>query len=1103
MLLSGEAIAYRFSNIEADSVSAQIVNAPAPGIDPRDDGGLLTGTCLEGNLCIGSINAPNSIALGGANSVFIDSGADLASDSITISARDLIDVGTDAQIRAGESGLLINSQGLIGLGSGSLLTATGAIAVATGDLQLNSGARILGSTISVLASPTATALGEIRLGDQALISGANVSVFADLGFNGVFDEEGSFGTGSIAASGRVGIGTNGSLTLGSLTSFDPFDTIDSSNSVIETDVLVVPGSVSIGTVSVSNGNNAIRASSISVDSADAGGEIQFDASNDIFVGNGFASAIALNAGGPISAGGLFGASGVTATGSEIGFSQIEAQFGPVSLDALSGSIVGGGISASDAISLTADAAVDVGDLSGLGVSATAGTSIDTGNIISGIDGISLSGDGAIITGDLTATLGSISLTNGDAAITTGIITVGNDFTIDTGSDLDFAGVTAGDDIRITTSGNALLGRLIANASGSDNDVNGSNIVLTIGGSLFVDHAESANNFVVQASRFETGLNSVITEGDIAISTIEDAILGNSTAGGLISVSASGAISFATLSSGRSTGLFGNSISGGNATAGEGFSAFATNDIALGTISSGPSLNVFSSRGPLSIASGTSTGNIFVGGSGFGSVTAGTLLADGDVFVSSGGDAAIGSATARGIFGFETGGEGGGQTFTTDGNVFVQANGAARLDTANARSMIAVSGTSVLGSGNWTAGEDVLAMSSGGIAIGSVTAGDDLEVSASGGNIVTASLTALGNARDDRAISTSEGFSVQSGTPLNGSGIDVVATGSNFDVTTADLAAAESVRIVSTNALDTGSLLASNGDISLNAVSGITTGDITALLGDIGIVNAAGTIATGVISAGNDFTLETGSDLDLGGVTAGDDIRITTSAAAIFGRLIATGLGADNDGDDSNIVLNIGGNAFVDHAESANDFLATANRFETGPDTIITDGDIVIGTPGDALLGNSRAGGFIDVSAGGVIGFDSLTAGLFTNLSGNAIAGGNVQSGDSFSAFATNDITLGTVSSGPSLSIFTQEGNVQIASGASTGSIFIGGEGLGNVTAGTLLADGDVFVSSGGNATIDSATARGSFRSILRSRPKVRSSLSQMAPQRSTRHRHAR
>ncbi len=1057
--LTAEAISLRATSVEADIVSTQIVNAPSTGIAARDDSGLLTGTCLEGDLCIGSIDGGTSVSLGGANRIVVDAGAELSATGISLDARDLIEIGGEASIVAGNSGLTVQSAGLISFGNSSQARSDSTISITTGDLTLFDNAFVSGDAVDIFAQPAGSLLGQIRLAEAAEITGVDVRIFAELGFGSVTGANGNFTLGSISAGNTLSIGTNGAITLAGLSSFNPFNTIDANGVIIETGTLAISGFLSVGNASVGNGDNAIRAGNIVINDASASDNIRFESSDSIFLINGAAGSVSLVAAGTIEVGALSASFDVTASGSDVAFATIGSLSGTVGIESRFGGIRGGNINANQQVTLlSAD-------------------TITTSNLGSSSASIDISAPGAIVTGDLTASLGSVRLANGDATITTGLIAVGNDFTLTTQSDLDFGGITVGDDIRITTTGNATLGRLTSNATGEDDDFDLSNIILEIGGNATVVHADSANDFRVQAARFETGVNSIVAEGDIVINTSGDAVLGNSTAGQAISVFAGGDISFASLVAGEFVNLFGNTIAGGNSTSGGSFSAFGQSGADVGTIASGPTLSLSTSEGTLSIASGISTGDIDLGGFGASSVTAGTLIADGDVSVRSSGDALIGSATARGTYSFDAGGEGGGPIVLTDGNVFVIAGGAARLDSASARSMIGITGTTISGTGNWNAGEDILATTPGAIALGSLAAGNEIDVFADGGNIVTGALTANGNGRADRALIVTEGFfGIDTRTEPDGSSIEVLARGTGFGVTTAELMGANDVIVESQNAIATGNIVANDGDIILDAVGGINTGDLSSLLGSVSIANVSGTIATGIITVGNDFTLNTDSDLDLAGVSVGDDIRITTSGAATFGRLIATGAGADNDADDSNIVLNIGGNVFVDHAESANDFTVRATRFETGPSTIITEGDIDIATSEDAILGNSRAGGFIGVSAGGAIGFASLTAGLSTNLNGGSIAGGNSQSGGSFSAFSfgANGTALGDVISGPSLDVFASQGTLHIGNATTTGNISIGGEGLGGVIAGALVADGNVFVESNGAATIMSATARGTF-----------------------------
>src|SRR3546814_7051034 len=61
-----------------------------------------------------------------------------------------------------------------------------------------------------------------------------------------------------------------------------------------------------------------------------------------------------------------------------------------------------------------------------------------------------------------------------------------------------------------------------------------------------------------------------------------------------------------------------------------------------------------------------------------------------------------------------------------------------------------------------------------------------------------------------------------------------------------------------------------------------------------------------------------------------------------------------------IMLTSTGATTVEHAEAANDFTANAASFATGPNSIITGGNIEITAPGAVDLGNSIAGGFVQV-----------------------------------------------------------------------------------------------------------------------------------------------
>ncbi len=73
------------------------------------------------------------------------------------------------------------------------------------------------------------------------------------------------------------------------------------------------------------------------------------------------------------------------------------------------------------------------------------------------------------------------------------------------------------------------------------------------GAASVEHAEAANDFTATGTSFRTGLNSIITGGDISVTTPGAVDLGNSTAGGSVSVSGQ-SIGFNSINAGTSVSL---------------------------------------------------------------------------------------------------------------------------------------------------------------------------------------------------------------------------------------------------------------------------------------------------------------------------------------------------------------------------------------------------------------------------------------------------------------------------------------------------------------------------------------------------------------------
>ncbi|MFN3973637.1 MAG: hypothetical protein ACK4L4_20300, partial [Gemmobacter sp.] len=161
-----------------------------------------------------------------------------------------------------------------------------------------------------------------------------------------------------------------------------------------------------------------------------------------------------------------------------------------------------------------------------------------------------------------------------------------------------------------------------------------------------------------------------------------------------------------------------------------------------------------------------------------------------------------------------------------------------------------------------------------------------------------------------------------------------------------------------------------------------------------------------------------------------------------------------------------GDILVDHAEAVTNFTAIAGlAFTTSLNSIITGGDIVIDAGGPVALGNSSAGGLIDVN-GSQIDFASLVAGTTIELSTvppRLTAGG------------TGDITGGSIEAGAGVSsLVTTAGDIALSGDASAdgdlfliangGSIALGGQasvgGLLSLSAGTTIAAGDLASATG-------------------------------------------
>jgi hypothetical protein len=276
----------------------------------------------------------------------------------------------------------------------------------------------------------------------------------------------------------------------------------------------------------------------------------------------------------------------------------------------------------------------------------------TGSVTSGPVGLLSAAGNVDVTAATTASVGGITTTNGGTAtldaqsIALGASDIAGGLVADaTAGDIVSEGiVTVGGGIALTATGDIVFGTL--GALGGD-------FTVDAGGDVLADHAEASGNFIANLDGdFTTGLNSIVTGGDIVIVAANIVDLGNSTAGGLIDVTGS-QIDFADLVAGGTIDLLtavtantlrGNgNISGATIDAGPGASSIA----ALGAVQVSGMTTV---TGSLDIDAGAdiALGIVDVQGGDFtaqagGAITFGDIVAAGDAsLVSTGGGDISGS-----------------------------------------------------------------------------------------------------------------------------------------------------------------------------------------------------------------------------------------------------------------------------------------------------------------------------------------------------------------------------------------------------------------------------------------------------------------------------
>ncbi len=682
-----------------------------------------------------------------------------------------------------------------------------------------------------------------------------------------------------------------------------------------------------------------------------------------------------------------------ADGGAIELGGIAIDAGEVGLTASTGGVhATGTINANGPLTVFAVGAVDMtGDIAAAAFANIQGASVTVGNVTGG---------------------NSISLTATNGAVNSaGTIDAGANIFISTTAGGSFNRLIAGDDIGVTGSGDVDVSFMDATGDNPEGEEIGSNVDFNLAGNVTVGHGEAAGDFIVNANSFATGLNSIIADGNIEVTTSGASNLGNSTAGGSIQVAAQ-SIAFNALDAGdfvnlNATGATPGAagIAGGSILAGTDVFLIGSS-IAVGTIEAGGLLSAFGSGGDVAIDNATAASNIGVVAAG--NVT-GSYAAGGDIEMSAGGDIAVAANAAGGAPDPSNG------DVNTAGNLFIDAAGDVAL-TGSGAGMVGVRAGGSAALTGVTAGEDMLVLAGTTAGLSSITVGDDLDVVA-GGDVSAFGVSATAEGPDgfQLAFSSTGGFTIGQGegvSSTDGADIDIRSTG---------------------GAVQAGGLSAGD-DIFLTAASGLS-------------VSGATTRGLGQTGGASSIRTQSGGDATLAGLDAFTDVVVQSDGAVgITGPVRSgrdTSIAADNVTVATLSQVNAGNTVLIDTIVAGRDLdITAAGAVDTGALRAGRDLAITGGTTVNVLQAVNGAGGTLALDgADGVTG-DRIASGGATSLisSDGAIeiatlssAGPVAASGDSIRVTGNGDLVFSQLDTDVGDAFVSAGGNLSVTAGSVAGA----------------------------------------------------------------------
>ncbi len=704
------------------------------------------------------------------------------------------------------------------------------------------------------------------------------------------------------------------------------------------------------------------------------------------------------------------------------------------------------------------------------------------------------------TGGTIATTGNMTLTTdssfGAYAQSNGTVSVGSNLTIDAGDQIDIrhdnregiaptiaaggnltasAGSISGAPGSLLGAGATLALTSTLGAIGVDR-LNANDILITAAGAASVEHAEAVNDFIASAASFRTGLNSIITGGNIIVTSPGAVDLGNSSAGGFVQVTGQ-SILFNNIDAGATVSLTASGnvagadgVNGGSIDAGGNVNLTATRIAITGTITGASSLFAIGSAGPVGINLANIGDDIAVSASG--DIT-GTYNAVGNVRLRSGANINA-SANATG---FESSSSGP----PIAASVFADAVGNVTLANSSATGMFGVNAGGSVSLSGINAGEDILVLAGTTATLTNLTAGDDLTAIAAGG-IIANGLTATGAGPDSATLTylpvSPTGVS---GFQINASPPDL----SNIVLT----ASAGNIGGGNINAFDNLTLTASG---AVTTTGTLRSGQATSINGD--------SIAFAAIDAGSTVNLSAANAITGTNIAAGGDITVFGDSIGLTGAVT---------GDASLFAFGLGGPVAVNQTNVAGTISIFADGDLTG--TFVAGGDVRLNSNANITASATANGGYVDFNGGATQGnvfveaagdaalTNSAAARMFgVNAGGSATLTG-ASAGEDMLVIAGTNATLSGVTAGDDVEVravgaLTATGVSATGTGADTATLgYLAGNGFtisqgegvsatngadvfltagGAIAASTLSAADDILVTTTGALAINGATTLG-------------------------------